>query len=133
MRREKMKKKKSIWKRIVLGVLLVIKMKFKQGKRKTLNRIRQVAKWIAKIASADLCCYIFCRQKWVMFSSAPLFFDACISKRIPVKGGFLGCLGEKKRTVSFYLSRCADRTSSFCIDRTGTSMQRGNFLWQKSR
>ena len=49
MRREKMKKKKSIWKRIVLGVLLVIKMKFKQGKRKTFNRIRQVAKWIANI------------------------------------------------------------------------------------
>ena len=44
MRREKMKKKKSIWKRIVLGVLLVIKMKFKQG-----NRIRQVAKRIANI------------------------------------------------------------------------------------
>ena len=49
MRREKMKKKKSIWKRIVLGVLLVIKMKFKQGKRKTFNRIRQVAKRIANI------------------------------------------------------------------------------------
>ena len=49
MRREKMKKKKSMWKRIVLGVLLVIKMKFKQGKRKTFNRIRQVAKWIANI------------------------------------------------------------------------------------
>ena len=42
-------KEKSIWKRIVLGVLLVIKMKFKQGKRKTFNRIRQVAKWIANI------------------------------------------------------------------------------------
>lgn len=38
-----------------------------------------------------------------MFSSAPLFFDACISKRIPVKGGFLGCLGEKKENSVFLL------------------------------
>ena len=38
-----------------------------------------------------------------MFSSAPLFFDACISKRIPVKGCFLGCVGEKIENSVFLL------------------------------
>ena len=75
MRREKMKMKKVygnalcwacfwLWKSFCLmcrrTIILIpiismnilrniIKMKFKQGKRKTFNRIRQVAKWIANI------------------------------------------------------------------------------------